>query len=466
MRLFTTISILILFACMVRSYAQTIEIADPNFRTCLAERYSYLINQDGHLIIDSARVHGDSLICTGKAIKEVPELVYFESITHLLLNQNELTTLPSLDNLKELRFFYVAENKLTEIPPVDSLKNLEEFITWRNQLTDLPDLTMLHKLHRLDVPVNRLTTFPVLSPIAPMRILLVDDNFITDLPDLSIYPDLTIVKLVNNQLSFDDLDIILEQPKPGIYDYYPQKIFEVLESVTVDEGDSIVLSVPIDQSNPDVIIRWMQDNTFLSYEGDRLGISNAHPGLSGTYRAVLSSGIFSNKPLYTNTVSVQVRSCPDPNLVDPLVQHADCLEPGAITINMLADSSYTFSLTDSQHNELSPEANTFENLSHGSYNLQVIHSSGCSKAYANPLMVETMDCKEVLLSPNNDGYQDSFYFEESGRGVIRDKFGNPIHHIDLPAEWNGQVAGKNLSPGYYTLDINNGEELIGITIVY
>ena len=310
---------------------QTVKISDANFKACLMATLPHLFNAQQELILDSAKQYNGELTCSNWGIEQVPELIYFESITDLSLNKNKLTTLPSLDNLKQLKFFYVAENQLTAIPSVDSLKNLERFICWRNQLNDLPDLTHLHKLYRLDVPVNFLTKFPPLSPTAPLRTILVDDNLITDLPDLSGYPLLQIVKLVNNQLSFDDLDRILTQPNPAIYDYYPQKFFNVLTPQTVNEGDSLVLTTTLDQNNPAVDVKWFKGTTVLNDSSASTVIFPTTLADAGKYHASLHSTKFPNQPLYTNTTSVTVRECPNLSLVDYTLKNVSCTTPGQTT---------------------------------------------------------------------------------------------------------------------------------------
>ena len=461
MRYLFYISTLFLF-CMNIQAQNAIPVADPNFLQCLKTNTPQLINGNDELDTIKAKAYNGPLSCFNMDINEVPELIYFDSIISLNLSQNNLTWLPPVDNLKQLTLFYTAENQLTSLPPLDNLKALERLICWKNQLTELPDISMLHNLYRLDVPVNKLTTFPELSPTAPMRTILVDDNFITDLPDLSIYPDLEIVKLVNNQLSFDDLEMILSQPDQSIYDYYPQKFFDVLTHTTVDEGDSLLLVCPIDQNNPDVLVRWMKDGAFLTSEGDTLLIYPLDTTHSGQYIAQTSSNLFPNKPLYTNMVTIDVRECPLLEEVNYTVSHAQCTQPGKVTVN--TTEAYTFELTGAT--TLVPnEVHVFKGVEAGTYQLVAKHPSGCERI-AGTIELESKVCEEVIITPDGDGYQDSFYFDYEGQGTIYDKFGNKVTTFSLPASWDATKAKKKVAPGYYTLDVNDGTTLVGITIVY
>lgn len=441
----------------------TIPINDSNFKTCLVETLPHLLDGNQELILDSAKVFKGNLKCVNRGIIQVPELLYFESITSLELNQNKLTSLPSLDKMTKLTYFYVAENQLTELPNLNKLSNLEQLICWKNQLTTLPDISMLHKLYRLDVPVNKLTVFPELSPIAPMKVVLVDDNFITNLPDLSNYPLLTIVKLVNNQLSFDDLEMILQQPKPQIYDYYPQKFFDVLPPTFIDEGKEVTLNTGLDETNEFVHFEWLKNNVRFDTT-NTITFNNISLADSGNYRAVINSDLFPNKPLYTNSTLIRVRECPKLEQITHTIKSAKCTQDGKVYIEN-GSMNYTYQLS-STSNTFTSTTGQFKNVKAGNYSLKISHKSGCVREFNETIMVESEACEEVLITPDGDGNQDEFYFSESGVAVLYDKFGNKIREFELPTSWDGEANNQKVAPGYYSLDINHGETIIGITVIY
>lgn len=462
MTVFKTI-VLLLFSSSLAFSQTTVTISDPNFKACLVETLPQLLDENQQLIIDSAKAFQGNLKCVNKGITQIPELIYFESLTRLELNKNKLSSLPSLNNMTELNYLYVAENQLTELPELNQLSNLEQLICWKNKLTTLPDISLLHQLHRLDVPVNQLTTFPVLSPIAPMKTLLVDDNFITNLPDLSGYPLLQIVKVVNNRLSFDDLEMILTQPNPQIYDYYPQKFFEVLSPVTINEGENMTLSTGLDETNEAVHFEWLKNNSrFDTTSSIRFNPINLAD--SGKYRAVITSDLFPNKPLYTNSANIKVRECPSIEQLLINTTAARCTRDGEVVIeNGTTKNTYQLSASAST---LTSASGQFKNVKAGIYTLMVTHNSGCIRQLNETITIESVACKEVLITPDGDGNQDEFYFSESGTAVLYDKFGNKIRELELPTSWNGEANNQKVAPGYYNLDINNGETLIGITVLY
>lgn len=461
MRLFLFIST-IFIAIASLSAQNTVKVTDPNFEACLIEDYSSLI-VNGELDTTLAKAFTGRLDCNSRGIKSIPELEYFDNLTELNFSQNALTSFPPVNHMKQLTYFYTAENQLTSLPNMDSLKLLEQLICWKNQLTALPDIDHMDNLFRLDVPVNKLTTFPVLSPVAPMRTLLVDDNFITDLPDLSGYPDLQIVKVVNNQMSFDDLDKILTQPDPSIYDYYPQKFFDVLPSQVIDEGDSLFLVNPNDQNNTNALVQWMKNGQFLTYEGDSLLLYPATLEDNGKYVAITTSTLFPNKPLYTNLTTIKVNECPDLELVSYTLTDAQCTTPGQVLVQTTVPD-YSFELIGNT-TYVPNENNYFEGIEAGTYSLTVKHPSGCER-HIDGLAIASEACEEVIITPDDDGYQDTFYFDYTGTGVLYDKFGNKITELTLPTLWDAKVDHQKVNPGYYTLDVNQGATQVGVTVVY
>lgn len=443
---------------------QVVHIEDANFRSCLAKSYPKLLDVDQNLIIDSAKKYKGSIICANKQIESVPELIYFESLTILELNQNKLQTLPSLDNLKKLTYLYLAENQLTKLPSLDSLKELQQLICWKNQLTDLPNITHMTKLFRLDVPVNKLTKFPALPPTAPLKTILVDDNFIQDLPDLSKYTKLEIVKLVNNQLSFGDLAMLLKQPNPAIYDYYPQKFFNVLVPQNINEGMPLSFNFTIDTISVETSTQWFKNNVLFS-ESNTLQINSSTLSDSGNYRAVLNSPLFPNQPLYSNISLVKVRSCPVLSDLSLNIRNIQCTKPGSITLDSKG-KNYSYELISTDNKTLTNNTGIFKNLGFGNYFLSIQSPSSCKISYPNKITIANEPCEEILISPNGDGYQDEYYFNQKGKAVLMDKFGNKLMDIELPSNWNGKVNNQHLAQGYYTLNVNDGETLVGITIVY
>jgi Leucine-rich repeat (LRR) protein len=99
-------------------------------------------------------------------------------------NDNQLTSLPDLSTLTDLRELYCWCNQLTSLPDLSTLTNLQVLHCWDNQLTSLPDLPL--NLQDLTCWDNQLTSLPNLSAFIYLQRLNCKNNQLTSLPDLPL----------------------------------------------------------------------------------------------------------------------------------------------------------------------------------------------------------------------------------------------------------------------------------------
>jgi Leucine-rich repeat (LRR) protein len=75
----------------------------------------------------------------------------------LFCNYNNLTELPSLDNLSNLEILNCGDNELTTLPNLSNSTKLKRVIIWRNEITSLPDLSnIIDGLSQLAITGNKL----------------------------------------------------------------------------------------------------------------------------------------------------------------------------------------------------------------------------------------------------------------------------------------------------------------------
>lgn len=72
----------------------------------------------------------------------------------------------------------------------------------------------------------------------------------------------------------------------------------------------------------------------------------------------------------------------------------------------------------------------------------------------------------MLLRPDGDGENDAFFIKQQGKVIIYYKTGEHVKVLQIPAEWDGSVKGGKVAPGYYFVDINNGESIINVRVIY
>ena len=74
------------------------------------------------------------------------------------------------------------------------------------------------------------------------------------------------------------------------------------------------------------------------------------------------------------------------------------------------------------------------------------------------------DCKDKVLSPDNDGIGDAYFIEQSGQASIYDRNGTLIKALPTPAFWDGTDSNSQPLPtGVYLIVVNNQQ--IQVTIV-
>ncbi len=182
MRLLT--SLLVIITGLSVGWAQQyVYIPDAAFRNYLQQNFSSFMKGDS-LNVDSAAVYNGVIDCGGRGIQNLDGIQYFHRITELRASYNQLTSLPPLDSLQELRFLFVDNN----------------------QLSELPDLTGNGKLVGLWCNSNNLRQLPNFGQNPALQFLICSDNQLEGTLNLSNFAQLNIVYLQNNRLQGLQLD--------------------------------------------------------------------------------------------------------------------------------------------------------------------------------------------------------------------------------------------------------------------
>ncbi|GAL84382.1 leucine-rich repeat-containing protein [Sporocytophaga myxococcoides] len=180
-------------------YAQNIAIPDKNFLAFLKKEFSKVINNDS-LILEKAKVIDGTLDCSGKNIQSIEGIQYFTSLEVLKANNNQLTSVPDISNLKDITRIELTFNNLITIPDLSNLTKLKTLFLYNNSLKSLPDLTGNTALVQLIASNNFLTVLPELNNLISLKKIDVGNNQITSIPPvdkLTLLEELTVWK---NQL--------------------------------------------------------------------------------------------------------------------------------------------------------------------------------------------------------------------------------------------------------------------------
>ncbi|HEY3403959.1 MAG TPA: two-component regulator propeller domain-containing protein, partial [Ohtaekwangia sp.] len=159
-------------------------IPDANFRSCLKEAHPFAFTDADSLIL--AETPNITLIdCANRSITDLTGVEHFTDLISLLVDQNPLTTIPSLSGLSHLVSLTCRQTGMTTLPDLSGCHELMVLIAGSNHLSAFPDLTANPKLQSLDLGDNDIPLVPDLSYLPELQWLFLSNNPITILPDLS-----------------------------------------------------------------------------------------------------------------------------------------------------------------------------------------------------------------------------------------------------------------------------------------
>jgi len=133
-----------------------------------------------------------------KSLTYIPCLKRFHNLKELYCSNNQLTSLPKLNNSLEILYCY--DNQLTSLPKLNN--SLQRLYCSNNQLTSLPELN--NSLQRLYCSNNQLTSLSKLND--SLQELWCYNNQLTSLPELNH-------SLQRLYCSNNSLPLLLEQNK-------------------------------------------------------------------------------------------------------------------------------------------------------------------------------------------------------------------------------------------------------------
>lgn len=396
-----------------------------------------------------------------------PDVSQNIKLEELIVNTNNFTSIPVL-NLPKLKVLDVALTNQTTLPDLSNLKSLRSLACFRNSLQQLPDLSTLDSLVLVDASTNQLNVFPSIS--ATVTTLYLDNNLLTSIPSLLPYPALAKVRLHKNYLSFEDLLPLTSLPNYStIYTYSPQNRIPVGTSQTITEFTPLTIDSKIDTNVAAVVRQWYFNNTPTSQSNRFYQLKQTQLSDQGTYYCSLTHPAFPGLTIQTDNFTVTVMPCVNMSGVTYEIIGSTCLKQGSLKVNLAAQpgSNYTFELEGLQsHKIYTSTSGQFLNLADLQYNLTVIAPTGCKYTMPDPISIPREECAQLVLTPNDDGIDDTYYFSQTGTAKVVDKFGNVACQLKLPILWDGTSNGQRIPVGYYFITINNGEEILKVSIIY
>ncbi len=391
-------------------------------------------------------------------------------IEEIIISKNKIKDTTSLAVVPSLLKLDVGENQLTQLPDLSLNINLEELICWSNQLTVLPSLVNLTKLFRLNASKNKLTITPDFTKNTQLSILALNGNLLTTGPAIAGFSNLTDVQLYNNYFTFEDLLPYTSMANfSTAFDCTPMLRLPIADTIEAYFAADIYAGTYIDRTIPDVNYTFIENGNTLPNAGkdSTLITETIQP-----YRYVYAKLTHPSIPaltLTTDSIVVHFNACPSSAAVTYTVEKPDCSSSGSVQIQVqgYVPSGTTYQLKSLSQGitEIYPFSN-IKGLNDTAYALQINFAPGCTLDYAKTLEMPHVDCKEVFITPNNDGDMDTYLLSGTGSAVIYDKNGKEVKRVTLPYEWNGYASNGLVPQGYYIVVINGGKDKVYISVLY
>ncbi len=408
----------------------------------------------------------EKIFLSKNQLTKIPDLSTNSNLVQLIAFTNQIDSLPIINHLIKLQKIDVGNNKIKKLPDMSALVKMEQLLIWDNFLDSIPDLKNYPNLWRLNVGGNRLKYTPDFSLNPRLKILYLDGNQLTSLPDLSVLDSLDNVRFQNNYFDFFDLSPILSYPgKDTIFVFSPQSDFPG-GNINVSPNDSLIIPSGI-SSYGTTIYTWYF-NGLIKYTTSTPFLK-LHPAVTGEYYVTVSSTAFTGLSLKTDSFNVIAGTCIDLSGISFDIDGIKCFKAGELWINStsLPTGNYLYLLKGViTNNTYSSTSGKFKNLIEPNY-IFTLSNGICTTVYPVVINIPSEECKETFITPNGDGDKDNYFFGQAGNVIIYDKQGRKIKSFQLPGEWDGTGNdGKLVPQGYYISNVNDGEELVNISVIY
>lgn len=434
---------------------------------------AFLRMNDNELVsIPSLAAFSDLIVLdiSNNALQRIPELPVNSNLIELNASENFITEYPDLSNQNKMEFFSISRNNdLKTTVSYANLTSIKSYSAYLCGLSSFPDVSMMTELTELNVGYNNLTTIPDLSANQKLVSLYANNNALTSFADLSSITTLDKVRLYNNFLSYEDFTKLLAIPNySAIYKIINQYTFPNPLQENYTESDSVSFITGLAKNTPNVTYRWFYNNNLLwESDLDTLNLPFIEVENSGSYYFEISSSDFPDLTLQSHVSNIQVEQCVNEGGFRVNVTGANCKEAGSVEVvaENQPQKGITYLLESTTSGTvLYSENGKFNQLNMPEYILYA-KADRCKKEIET-IQLPIEECEEAYFTPNGDGMDDTFYFQQEGTAKIYNKWGQKIQELKIPQEWNGSISSGIIAPGYYTVEINNGEKVFHLSVVY
>ena len=492
------------------SYGQ-VELKADGIKECLMDNYPDVLDADDKLDLTKAQAFTGLLNCPNKNIVNTDDLIYFENVTKLYLNNNDIVDLSPIAGLDQLIQLDVNSNEIEIIPDLSTFLSLETLYINYNQLDNLPALpsslrvlmagnnslagtidlsnnsNIYHlelfendikeivgieqmNLQILDVHTNELKLSKDLSTAINLRHVDLSDNLYTNLPLLSL-ESIEYLSVGQNKLTFEDLEpfAVLNLPTDSFPSYYDQEKPEEVRTITRAENSSFEWQLNFDQAIESNVYHWFKDDVEIGTSSTGVfTISSLSLADSGVYHCEVENTLpsLNGGRIITNSLTLSITkkiittpSCFTINNLNIEQNTPSCQAFSEVTLS--ADVSNSLGDIVYVSNDITSDEGSFVFEEEGIFTI-TIADDNCSKKSEKTIEVafDLSNCDPPSFSPNGDGLDDTYYLNYNGQGLIYNSTGELVKTITLPNTWDGTLDDGSLGDtGLYLLFVNDTHQL-------
>jgi internalin A len=410
----------------------------------------------------------EEIVLQSNFISKLPELSNNTNLKSVILHTNRLTEIPDLSKLTNLTFLNIARNEtLTKTPSLIGLNKLQYYYAWLCSMKTLPDLSHLTELVELNIGYNQLTSLPDFSNNQKLVLIYANHNKITSIPDFSTNPALTKVRLYNNYLTIDKVESTQSVINfESIFPFAPQESLPISISPNQDELSDFFLQATDNYKSTTMSISWFKNGSLLwTGSEDTFHIKSLSPLDEGKYSYSITSTLFPGLTLTSDTLSLIVKPCYYSDEFNINTLDSKCTNLGSIQISKSSNVNQGILYTIKNGNQNHTTKDSIH-LKADEYQLFAEVTNGCTIDLGKTT-IEQIKCDDYFFSPNNDGQDDEFFFEQDGRIEIYNRWGLKIKTIEGPAYWDGKDSKGQLVPsGYYKFISKNSKKESHLTVIH
>ena len=454
-KLMRNIIIIVIFLIFRTGFSQYVTVKDINFGKAVCQTYPAIMDANCTMLDTAAAENIDySLIIKNANIVDASDIVYFNRMDTLIISGNNLSTLiPNIyaSNFWSLHYLDISNNQIVNFPILNVNTNyrlITDIYFQNNKATDFQKLW---------------------SARDSIRVLNISSNFISDCEDYSKALKATKIDLSNNYFTFEDLIKQTANPQfSTVFTVSPQRSIRWgASSFTAQEIKKYDLVLPVDNSVTSNTYKWFRDGQLVATTTkNTLSFDTVRLSDAGTYVVEItnSTPLLNGIVLKSEAVELEVEACMELTK-PPFIVEEKC--NGVILsvvegVKLNSESPFVFYLKSDESGVVELKQGDAVELRIGEYQVSVTDAIGCKKKCEQNLILNSFSgCDEHVITPNGDGLQDEYYFDQNGRAEIFDQYGFKVKTLRLPTFWDAKnESGEIVPPGKYVLVLNGKEKMV------